>query len=191
MRRTALLLCAWIGLFLPAAGRADELILGLLSYDNLIPDSPGFPGTNAFDISNFTGDTSGFFTPTAVIFQNATLTLSDGSVTDLGNISAQSLFFNLPAVQFPTTTSFTSVEFQATLDQTTFDLPGGGQFTADAAAVDVLLQDPAAGNLLAGDFAAITVSNTPAAVPEPGAWVLLALPAIWILRKARSTPREW
>jgi hypothetical protein len=162
-------------LALPQIMRADTLTLGLLSFDNLIPSVPGQIGVNAFDVTNLTGDPSGDPTFTAVTFDNSTLTLPGAAPIALGDITAQSFFFNIPAVQFPDTQTFASAEFKATLDVTTFLLSDGvTTFTANSAAVDVLLLPSSGDSLLAGiDSALITVSNASAAVPEPNSWLLL------------------
>lgn len=38
-----------------AMARADIIDLGTLSYDTFIPAGSGFPGVDAFDLSNLTG----------------------------------------------------------------------------------------------------------------------------------------
>jgi hypothetical protein len=42
---------------LPGVGQAD-IGLGYISFDNLIPGTPGSPGVNGFTIANLTGDPS-------------------------------------------------------------------------------------------------------------------------------------
>jgi hypothetical protein len=169
-----------MGFVLAPAVRADVLQLGLLSFDNLIPDVPGLPGLNAFDLANDTG----LVTATAATFTNASLTLSNGDVILLGDIGALT---SLPAVQFLTTDTFTSAEFKATLDVSSFLLSDGTTFTADSTAIDVLLLPSVGNSLVAGtDAAFITVSNTPSPVPEPETW-LMGAPLFWLLRKTRKS----
>jgi hypothetical protein len=163
-----------------------DLNLGVISFDNSIPPPPS-PGVNAFDISNFTGGLfvlpPDFLSLTPVIFQNSTLTLTGNTtqVIALGDIGPG---FLVPAASFPDTVDFSSAEFTATLDVTTFLLSGGGSFTANSAAIDVFLTPSSGPNLVAGtDFALITVSNAPANVPEPASWLLLGTVIVWVLRR--------
>jgi hypothetical protein len=176
----------------PQIMRGDVLTLGFLSFDNLIPDAAAQIGVNVFDITNLTGDASGDPTFTSVTFKNSSLTVPGGPAIALGDIAAQSFFFNLPAVQFPDTQSFASAEFKATLDLTTFLLLDGvSTFTANSAAIDVLLLPSSGNSLVAGvDVATITVSNSPTLVPEPNSWLLLGSISIWICRRARAATRR-
>jgi hypothetical protein len=173
--------------------RADSLNLGVVSFDNLIPGDLG-PGVNAFDISNFTGSFGlppDFPSLTDVTFKNSTLKLFGGTtqILALGDIGPG---FLAPAASFPDTDDFSSAEFTADLDVTTFLLAGGGTFTANSAAIDIFLNPSSGLNLLAGDFALITVSNEPTAIPEPASWPLLGLATIslWVFQRVQYGVRR-
>ena len=184
MRQRVLLSAALLALFSPELVRADLVNLGVVSFDNLIPAPPS-PGVNAFDVSNFT---DGFALPpdfpslTAVTFKNSTLKLfgNGTQIIPLGDIGPG---FLAPAAQFPDTNNFTSAEFIASLDVTTFVLSGEGSFTANSAAIDVLLTPSSGRNLAVGDFALITVSNAPTTIPEPASWPILGILLVWVIRR--------
>jgi hypothetical protein len=178
---------------------ADQVDLGIISFDNLIPPDPnGTPGTNGFNIFNFTGafDLPPEFTAAEdVTFGQSSLALV-GMLADstpftptinLGDIGPGPLQgpdgFPPSSLQFPDTTTFSRAEFQATLGPLTFSLADGSVFTADSSKIDVLLL-PSQGNnnLIAGDTAVISVSGTISApsVPEPASWSLLLLAMPWV-----------
>ncbi len=183
---------------------ADQVNLGIISFDNLIPADPnGTPGTNGFNIFNFTGgfDLPPDFTAAEdVTFGQSTLALvgiADSNpftpTISLGDVGPGPLQgpdgFPPPSLQFPDTTTFSQAEFQATLGPLTFGLADGSVFTADSSKIDVLLL-PAQGNnnLTAGDTAVISVSGTisAAVVPEPASWSLLLLAMPWAARRLRK-----
>ena len=186
MRRAVLWLGAGLILAAPQIVQADELTIGILAFDNPTPGLPGFPGVNAFDITNLTGDLSD--TMNAATFTNASLTLSDGTVIALKDIG--SLDF-IPAAQFPDTVNFSSAEFKATLDQTSFLLPTGDTFDATSANIDVILA-PSPGNsfLQVGDLVPINVSNAPAPVPEPSSLFVLMSGCLWAFCRSRRVGRQ-
>src|SRR5689334_22198339 len=64
MPRLGVVVCAMALLF-PVAALCDTVNIGFISYDVFIPGGAGTPGTNVFNISNFTGDPSsgGFALP--------------------------------------------------------------------------------------------------------------------------------
>jgi hypothetical protein len=182
--------------------RADQVNLGTISFDNLIPADPnGTPGTNGFNIFNFTG---GFDLPPDfsaaqdLTFGQSTLALigmlADSTpftpIINLGDIGPGALQgsdgFPPPSLQFPDTTSFSQAEFQAILGPVVFSLADGSVFTADSSKIDVLLL-PSQGNnnLTAGDTVLISASGTISApsVPEPASWSLLLLAAPWVARR--------
>jgi len=184
-------------LLLPCVGFADMVDLGYISFDNLIPAAPGSPGVNGFTIANLAGDTStggseappGFPVLTFVTFLNSSLELFSGASTQ--TVSLGSLgpgIFNPFALQFPDTSTFSSARFTATLDTTGFaldPLAGSGTFTASSNLISVLLQPSSGHALLAGtDFALISVSSQPTAVPEPNHLMLLGTLAVglWLRR---------
>lgn len=174
-------------LFAPAA-RADITIdLGFLSFDNVIPGAPGFPGVNGFSVYNFTG---GFFLPpsfpslTPVTFMDAMLDLSGPSPQNLslGDLAPGAYDPFSLGTAFPDSTLFTSATFTVTLSATVLDLGGGNIFTADSAIVDVILSPSLPPDLTAGvDFSLIPVSGQ-IATPEPASIVLLATAVFLTLR---------
>ena len=190
MRQRLLLSVALFIASSPGLLWADSLNLGVVSFDNLIPAGLS-PGVNAFDISNFT-DISFALPPdfpsvTPVTLKNSTLKLF-GSTTQILALGDIGPGFLSPAASFPDTVDFSSAEFTADLDVTTFLLSGGGTFTANSAAIDVFLNPSSGANLVAGiDFALITVSNEPTAIPEPASWSLLALATIslWVFQRVQ------
>ena len=176
---------AWI--CLPGVAQAD-IDLGYISFDNLIPGAMGSPGVDGFTVANLTGDPSSggndlppdFPVFTSVTFQNSALEWFSGPSSHqtvlLGNLGPG--FYNPFSLQFPDTDTFSSALFTATLDATVLALDpsvGGGTFTAISDQISVLLRPSSGNSLVAGvDFALISVSNQPAAVPEPGGVFLLA-----------------
>ncbi len=169
-------------LIFPSLGLAD-ILLGYISFDNLISGAPGSPGTNGFTIGNFTGDPSSggndlaptFPVLTSVTFLNSSLEWFSGSSSQtesLGDLGPG--IFNPFALQFPDTDTFSSAIFTATLDSTSWQLDGGGTFTAASNQISVLLLPSSGNSLTAGtDFALIAVSDQVAPVPEPGSILLL------------------
>lgn len=186
MRRAVLWLGAGLILAAPQIVQADVLTIGILSFDNLLPAGPG-PGVNGFDITNLTGD--GSDTMNAATFTNASVTLSDGTVITLPDIGGILNF--VTADQFPDTVNFSSAEFKATLDQTSFLLPTGDTFDATSASIDVIL-DPSPGNsfLQVGDLVPINVSNAPATVPEPSGLFVLMSGCLWTFCRSRRVGRQ-
>jgi hypothetical protein len=183
-------------ILLPTIGWADVEDLGYISFDNLIPGAPGFPGVNGFTIGNLTGDPTsggndlppGFPVISTVTFLNSSLEWFSGlssQTVDLGDLGPG--FYNPAALQFPDTDTFSSALFTATLDTTDFDLDpfvGGGTFTASSDQISVLLLPSNGTTLVAGtDYVLIGVS----AVPEPNSVFLLGgvLLAICLMRRHR------
>src|SRR6266849_5796077 len=133
-----------IPLLLPSAAVCDTVLVGLITYDVFIP-SGATPGTNVFNISNFTGDPllGGFALPpdspvlNFLTFFNSSLTLMSGGsplVIPLGNLGPGALNPTDP-VQFPDTSLFTGAIFKATLSQTSFLLADGGTFLAGSPSI--------------------------------------------------------
>jgi hypothetical protein len=185
----------------PTLGLAD-VIIGYVSFDNLIPGSPVSPGVNGFTIGHLTGDPSSggndlppdFPVFTSITFLNSSLQWFSGSSSQsvsLGDLGPG--FFNPVALQFPDSATFTSALFTATLDTTAFELDplvGGGTFTASSDQISVLLQPSSGQSLVAGtDFALIDVSNQLTPVPELNSGVLLGslLIAVWLVRRFCSS----
>ena len=157
--------------------QASTIDIGLISFDFLIP---GTPGVNAFNISNFTGDpgTGGFALPpdfpvfTSLSFLFSTLTLVDTTgahVIPLGDIGSGPL---IPpsSVQFPDTDLFSKATFSATLDQTSLTLFDGSTFAAASSAIEAEILPSSGNSFVAGtDFAVITVSSS-----EPRTFTLVS-----------------
>ena len=141
---------------LAVPAQANIASVGTLSYDTFIPGSSGFPGVDAFNLSNLSG---GFSLPAdfpvtdSLTFQSArlTLTFSDLSqeVFNLGDIGPGFLLdpSGNPVVQVPSDQLFASAEFTATLSPGSFALFNGTSFVADSTSLDVLLQ-PSSGPTL-------------------------------------------
>jgi hypothetical protein len=184
----------------PDIGKANEIALGYLSFDELIPGSPGSPEVNVFTVGNLTGHPANggndlpptWPVTTTVTFQNATLnlvlaycTVNCSEYFDLANIGPQ--FFQSPMLQFPDTAAFASATFSATLDTTGFQLDGGGTFTAAMNQISAVLVPSNGNSLGAGvDSVLISVSDQGApSVPEPSTFLMLAapLPFVWRCRK--------
>lgn len=180
MRHFIWFLCC-CALFIPATVSADTVALGVLSFDNPIPDGTT-PGVNVFDITNYTG---AFDLPpdlpvaTGVTFQNAVLTVDiDGGGSeqiDLGDIGP-GVYSPSADDEFTDTINFTDATLTATLDVTSLQLDDGSTFTADPdILVTILPSSPP--DLIAGtDFAIITASSAEApSTPEPGTAALLSV----------------
>jgi hypothetical protein len=170
--------------WMPAA--KSEIVVGVLSFDVVIPAGNGSPGISAFDIFNFTGPIYGPLASPP--YATGSLTLDDVVLTaflaggstqtfDLGNIAPGELLDanGNPVVQVPGSWQFTSATLTATLSQTTFMLSDGSTFTA-APSIALDLTPSSGGLLVAGlDFAAIYAEPATGTVPEPGTLVLLPL----------------
>jgi len=131
----------------PGSARADEVNLATISFDILIPPPPS-PGTNGFDIFNFTdgsnllpdfpvGDGLSFLASSLILTgtqpnpSNPSLNIPLSETVSLGDIAAGALVdpstgFTPLGLQFPDTFSFTQAEFKATLSDTLFHLADGG-----------------------------------------------------------------
>jgi hypothetical protein len=129
------------------SARADQVNLGTISFDILIPPPPT-PGTNGFDIFNFTGGSNNLL-PDFPVADNLTFRASSLILTgtqpdpsnpgqtiplsetvplgDIGPGALQDQFGFPPSeLQFPDTFSFSQAELTATLSSTTFALADGG-----------------------------------------------------------------
>lgn len=196
MKRSVLSLCGGvscgclIALFFSALpAQADVITIGVVSFDNIVPAGNG-PGTNGFTIYNFTGSNSQPGTPdsplsflSTSLLLNGTQTLNVGTVTP-GSVQPLNL-------QFPTTTLFTSADFMATLNTTSFSVGGQNYVAAsDQVTADLLPSSPP--DLAAGtDFAVIDINASPvsASVPEP-APIWFTLPPLASLLWFRSRRRS-
>jgi hypothetical protein len=129
------------------SAQADQVNLGTISFDNLIPAGSS-PGTNGFDIFNYTGGANNIlpdfpvaddltFDASSLILTGtqpdpsnpgSTIPLSETVLLgDLGPGTLQDVFGFPPfALQFPDTFSFSQAEFKGTLSSTTFALANGG-----------------------------------------------------------------
>lgn len=164
-------------LFLPLSVLGATIGIGLVSFDSVVPGTPGNPGVNGFSISNFTGDPSfgGWAIPpdfpvfSSLVFLNPQVILFDGSSTQTVLLPSFSPGSDSPvSLQFLSEIQFVSATFTATLSQTSLQLSDGSTFLSGATVAAQL--SPSNGQFLeAGtDFAVLSVSE----VPEPATlWV--------------------
>ncbi len=170
-------------LSIPAFGATINI--GAISFNEFVPNIPGVPGINSFDIQNLTGTFSlppDFPVSDALIFQSGSFQLFQGSTLwgtfTLGNIGPGPLLdlSGSPFVQVPGDLLFTSARFLATLSSPTFTVDGGGVLVANSLSIDALFLPGSGPNLIAGvDSALISINaNPPSAVPEASSgWLLL------------------
>ncbi len=181
---------------MPGVASANTIALGVLSFDNLIPDG-ATPGVNVFDIANFTGATWGlppdFPVSDELSLLNATLTLEGDLGTQevvLGEIDP-GIFSPPMTAEFSDTINFTSATLTATLSESVINLYDSTTFTPYTETVTASIVPSSGNDLIAGtDFAVITVSDQ-AATPEPatGATLggaLLLVSAIARRKRARG-----
>jgi hypothetical protein len=186
-RQAALLLILGLIVLAPVA-KADNIVLGVLSFDSIIPDAPGAPGVNGFTIYNFTGPNAQPGTPgTAISFLNSSLLLNGSQLVNIGQIDPGSV--QPLDLQFPSTNPFTDATLSATLSKTLFAINGKNYFAAgDQLTGD--LQPLFPPDLTAGtDFALLSIEANPVAsspVPEPAyLWLVLAPLALLMWRSVR------
>jgi len=155
---------------------ADSLIVGLMSFDNLVPAATDADGVNVFTIYNFTG---AFALPpdapviTPLDFLTTAVTLNGSDVVNVGTISPGST--QALSLEFPTSQEFTSALFSATLSSLTFSA-NGQTYLADSNLITATLLPSAPPDLTAGvDFVLLTIEASPseATVPEPSSYVFL------------------
>lgn len=161
-------------LAMPRGVIADQIDVGVLSFDVLDPGLPGFPGQNAFTLTNLTGTFSLF--PDYPVADNVTFLDANVTPSGLGASSFGDFGPGSAQVAFSATNDFASALFQATLSQTVFTLGDGTTFQADSNLVAASLLPSSGPSLIPGvDFVILTVSGSPvtSAVPEPPSWLLL------------------
>jgi hypothetical protein len=169
------------------------LTIGFFSFDGYIPrdetTTPPTPGTDAFDIFNFTGDNA-IVDPnaaTALTFSSLAVTLTTAAGDEVipipgslgpGQLLDSTTLGPLFVLQRPDTDRFTSARLDGTIDIGSFLLPDGRLFTASSLTFGSLIL-PSAGAFLTSslDFAAIELAGDAAAVvapvPEPSSLLLL------------------
>ncbi len=184
---------AFVGLFFCAFdSKADQIVVGVLSFDSIIPPSPnGAPGTNGFTIYNFTGANSQPGTPDSTLnFLNTSLLLNGTQAVAVGTVTPGSE--QPAALQFPTTTLFTDAMFDATLDTTSFTI-SGQNYVASSSTVTADLAPSTPPDLAAGtDFVLLEINaslSTVTTTPEPSAfWLALGpLASLLWLRARRAS----
>jgi hypothetical protein len=184
-----------LGLALMPAARS-EIVVGVLSFDILIPPGAGSPGIAAFDILNFTGPVYGplagpTYVADSLTLDNVVLTAflagNSSQTFDLGSIGPGELLDSSgnPVVQFPGSAEFTSATLTATLSQTDFTLSDGSTFTA-LPSISVDLGPSSGPVLVAGiDFSPLYAEPASETVPEPATmvYVSLGLMAVAVARR--------
>jgi len=168
--------------------KADPVVVGVLSYDSIIPGAPGAPGVNGFTIYNFTGPNGQPGTPDSPLsFLNSSVLLNGSQGVDIGQVDPGSV--QPGDLQFPDNTLFTDAEFSATLNTTLFTINGQNYLAAsDQLTGD--LQPMVPPDLIAGtDFAVLTIEASPVSpspIPEPSSiWLVLAPLASLVWRSVR------
>jgi hypothetical protein len=179
-------------LLLATDAHADQVPIGVISYDVNQVDTLGNPTITAFDIANLTGDPSlgGYSLPpdfgvfTFLNFATTTLTLTGtsapGSPISLGTIASgflQDSSGNPPAsLLFGAGSTFSSALLTGTLDTTSITLSDGTALVLDPQ-FSVFLGPSSGGSLVAGvDFATIYAETAPpVTTPEPGSASMLTL----------------
>jgi hypothetical protein len=173
---------------------ASTVFLGALSFDTFIPGSVDAPGVDAFNVANLTDSFSlppDFPVTDNLIFQSASLTLNPvgqaPELFSLGDIGPGFLLDSSgnPVVQVPSTQTFASAEFTATLSAQVFALADGTSFTAGSTSIDVLLL-PSQGLTLTADVDQTTLdvsSAPPSVTPEPENWAVTLLVLLWLVRR--------
>jgi hypothetical protein len=172
----------------------SPIVLGVLSFDSLIPDAPGAVGVNGFTIYNFTGANSLPGTPdSAISFLNASLLLNGTQGVNVGEVDPGSVQpLNL---QFPTTSLFTDAEFSAMLSTTSFTIDGEN-YVASSDMLTAVLVPSSPPELAAGtDFVLLEVDASPATVgvPETGSLWMMLMSAVsiglaFLCRRSKSIP---
>jgi hypothetical protein len=183
-----------IGLIaVPLKAKADTIVVGVLSFDSLIPDGNNpdgsiAPGTNGFTIFNFTGANSFPGTPDSPLsFLDTSLLLNGVQTVNVGEVDPGSV--QPLALQFSTTSTFTDAQFTATLNTVFFTI-GGQNYVANSDQVTADLSPSSPPDLAAGtDFVVLDIDATQvnaAPVPEPASlWLVFGPAASLLWRRVR------
>jgi PEP-CTERM motif len=183
----------------PRIASATSIAVGVVSFDTFVA---GPDGTNAFFVSNLTGDpgAGGFALPpdfpiaALLVFDSPLLQFSGpaGSPFDFGGVGlAPGGHDPDPQIQFSDAVSLLSARFTATLSQPIFQLTDGRFFAAASTTIDALVVNPG-GALAPGDYVVLAIDAdevSPTAVPEPASLALAVtgLAGIWRARRRRRS----
>jgi len=170
-------------------------IVGVFSYNTLIPAAPGSAGVDDFEIDNLTGPFTiapDFPIANPLTLQNSTvvLTRQGGSQQTfvLGDLVAG--IYTPISLQISSLTGVTSALFTATLNQTSLTLIGGVPVQATSSAISVDLLPASSPSLVPdSDFALISIDTQTTAIPEPslgGLELGVGFAALYLLKLQRS-----
>ena len=191
-----------------AAAEPITLLIGTLSFDQFIPGDQSAPGTNAFNIVNYTG-TNAILDPNAsteLIFSALVLSLvqvdgeggNETEIIDIGSSLGPGTLLDpitqapLFALQRPDTTFFASATLQGTVSLVSFFLPDGRLFVADSPSFSTLLLPSAGAVLNPFDIVGIEISGNATviqSVPEPSS-LLTLLCGLALICRARQVRRS-
>jgi hypothetical protein len=158
-----------------ATAWADDVVVGQLSFDTL-----NLGATDAFTVTNYTGDDNLGFFPVVdnVNFEGITVTYTDSTTSTTTSAGLPDLSPDQISNQLAVTASdtYSQAVFSATLSQTIFTLSDTTMFQADSSTVTFTLLPSTPPSLQADvDLGLITVSGSiiTSTAPEPPVSLLL------------------